>query len=1610
MVVTTIVEEGSLNAQDSISVVSGPMGVGPETSVSVTTAETHENETIDSTNIRDKVESSVLPVSSSTVGTEDAEGGKKKKKKKGSDSDNKEDESASKSKGKSKKSSEVTADTTRELLQIKITSIQISDLIPAHRFKKNSPWLKVDYGEKHWEHPYQHDTQGVKADFYDLEWDFILQRDTRHRNDLIVTVCSADVIVGRYMLAASEFMNMPVTKSGYFKVNGKVVNAMGIAGKIIVVFKKAIAEPPKAPRFIEATPYTVKANTLPHDTRSYIRVISIACADLKPIKTFELNSPYVQLTCGHEWKKTTDVQVGVGLSAKWNRLPWKLVMDKFYSLFIEVMSERELIGMVQLTLDELRNVSVDENGFTEIIRQLTDGSTFSGRIRILLFIQEMPSNADANTYHVDVPGLPYAEEYSREQQLTARGDIYARAKPPVNAALSLSSNLIRGAITYCPFVMRVSEAGCFDTKKCDPLRPNSLSISAACGGWGGSTFTVKNCGSDAYWVGLSANWRFIVDDGSKLHLNVWSRNAFVGSVTLSAREIMKNPIDPDGSTEIMLILKDEGKSTGRMRINCVFEYFRKGENTNYDPQPEAVVYVPPRAKKMEVDAYGEVPKYNLPAIAKVISISVVDLKSVHLVAKNSPRVKIVCDRKQALTTVMNRAGKSARWVDLDWDIPINEGCIMMIYCYSGDIQIGFMELNAHLIVEEPLDNYGMTVVSAFIRDHDGMSTGKLTIIFQLENVPDLDVYDSIVNGVDKDPYNVVKTKISHVVNEEIDPVLELMATQPFFSLKDATETGTGIMLSVQIIELDCTDLDAVHYFGKKNSPMVSAACGRWADTTSVQPNAGEATYWTGLDWKFLMDDQLNVQFVVGSGTKVIGSVKSSAKQFSVQRADQRGVKRVTLNMFKDKRGHPHFTGRLKVTYKLGVVRESQYIKRPRAIERIHVEELNIPFNAIVTKVVARGMPKVHTVGPNEPRFRMSYDDWSKTTSVCTTGDSEEAAWEGQTDLPTDEWTCSVCNEEMPFTFTMISSSELIGIAEVSAADVMAVPRTVRGVAEVVVTLMKNGKSNGRLQVFLKLINDKVAGPEISPEEEDAEQERLAAEEDKARERQQYWEAKQKLLGNDTIKNQQQQMESIISYHQLEKQKLEETQAETIRRVAAQAAMNRTRIETDMLKKGEEVLAIQHKMMLAEPLPHKYAPVGEYPAGYVPPDEHIAKLLKGSGLEGNDDDDYSEGFDPNGVIAFPPEISPTELAELQVAVTKETQGFQFRIKSDLQVAKEMVAAAGWTGFVVVFEDDAGDIQLVKVHQESLPQNSTASTSLKTSNPARIPNSVRLAGDDNSVLGMQDFDDDGSVVHAPTLKSSAKLINTKNANIPDFEGNLDDDASIAYSKKVSKNSTSNKSNKIAPLIDNEIDELSIIEDDGMVLIEKAGKLVKGGIAADSKAKAKTYDKSGLISNKFTDLSLDGLAHTKSRAVASAFALQIKGVAVLDVPSMHMMKKNSLKAVVTCTGAAAGVDGAGLSLETTEPVEYSTEVMELCGDIANWVNLTFDFPTVHGRRRQHIIIDISSGDKHVATVEWKTDDLYTESLIEKPGAVVRKFGELRDGSTFRGKIKLQYAIKAL
>ena len=98
------------------------------------------------------------------------------------------------------------------------------------------------------------------------------------RSDLVVTVCSAKLIIGRYILNSEEFVHIPDTKSGFFEVQGSIINGAGPAGQIKILFKKTSADrptgPKRSPRGVDGVeaPVADRAEMISTESFVYVKV------------------------------------------------------------------------------------------------------------------------------------------------------------------------------------------------------------------------------------------------------------------------------------------------------------------------------------------------------------------------------------------------------------------------------------------------------------------------------------------------------------------------------------------------------------------------------------------------------------------------------------------------------------------------------------------------------------------------------------------------------------------------------------------------------------------------------------------------------------------------------------------------------------------------------------------------------------------------------------------------------------------------------------------------------------------------------------------------------------------------------------------------------------------------------------------------------------------------------------------------------------------------------------------------------------------------------------------------------------------------------------------
>ena len=107
---------------------------------------------------------------------------------------------------------------------------------------------------------------------------------------------------------------------------------------------------------------------------------------------------------------------------------------------------------------------------------------------------------------------------------------------------------------------------------------------------------------------------------------------------------------------------------------------------------------------------------------------------------------------------------------------------------------------------------------------------------------------------------------------------------------------------------------------------------------------------------------------------------------------------------------------------------------------------------------------------------------------------------------------------------------------------------------------------------------------------------------------------------------------------------------------------------------------------------------------------------------------------------------------------------------------------------------------------------------------------------------------------------------------------------------------------------------------------------------------------------------------------------------------MSKNSLRVQLTCDNYA-----------------FTSDELPKCGDAGQWSNLNWKLGRVRGAAPDnHVTLTVQSGSSVVGTIDFSPDALFQKSLLERPGAVVKHFDEMKEGATFCAKVRFGYSVQ--
>jgi hypothetical protein len=703
-----------------------------------------------------------------------------------------------------------------------------------------------------------------------------------------------------------------------------------------------------------------------------ITITKLALLDMKSMHLLKRNRPYIELSCGTTQQRSS-VQENVEDSCTWDDVRWKVTLvSENANLIFLVYSEKASMGRFILTGDELTRLHRNKDNVVDVVGDVTLGAEFTAKISFQCKLHASPDSStfcttlsvgDDSTYVEEVPEVDYSQDVK------------------------------------LPCVITLHAVELTELPQMNKLRANSPQVVLTCGHFSSTTLSAINAGSSALWTEMDVS--FPIQDKLHIEWKVFSSFVEIGSMVLRAAELVKIPRDQNG---VQIITRDLHNGTDVCgKISVALSYSLEGRT--YTVGKLLTKLQQQAYKEPTIAGYGTLPlsdqisslnettevvldKYSsvagntmfqdsrsivdgdYPFRFTVTDIVANDLKSAHLLVKNSPSVCIVCGTMSATTKEIPRSGASAIWAGLTAVVFLHPNSSVRFSVFSKSVCIGSHTMECRTILDCTPDLSGNREAYITICDEDGKTTGKLKVTFVLEAVGSYTV-----------------------------------APPPF----DTSELRKGLdfPILVNIRTVSLFQLRAVHRYSS-NSPFIKANCGKWQGATTVLDYAGRDAKWRDMNWDFVVQRDTPLSLVVQSGTIVIGAKLLTPSELLEQNPNNQGLCEVTGTLV-DSAGRTLEAGQIRITYsyeahidensvnsdsdsegeaaELGGAEApnnfltllpsvssagaaGQHTTAPRAIGHIHL-----------LSITATNLSAVHTVTANSPFVKISCDDYRAVTPV-----------------------------------------------------------------------------------------------------------------------------------------------------------------------------------------------------------------------------------------------------------------------------------------------------------------------------------------------------------------------------------------------------------------------------------------------------------------------------------------------------------------------------------------------------------------------------------------------------------------------------------------------------
>jgi len=611
---------------------------------------------------------------------------------------------------------------------VTLYTVAIMETRNAHLFGKNSPFIKAACGN-YFELSKPHINSGTAAKWENMMWSIYMTDE----HTLKFTVQSESVVIGHVMLRARYLCSLPIDKFGLTALEMDLVDgrkSIGSAGRIRLICRieshfqeEDVSDDEELPDEKEAR-LNMVVRTDPKTGEEYevlipkvthTHILGVAVRDLRNMHTFVKNSPQVIMQCG-DFSEATSVQHVKGKNASWLDLAWYFYITQTSVIKLTINSGSALIGNIEMTTQELYNISPDDLNRAIIEKPIMFEGETLGYCKIQMILQaEMQDLKKSKSEDPDV-------DFKRFDHLADSG-----------------ANM-GTVILKAPVLFKVTKIVIMDVLPIHAgVVKNSPYVQLACGGFTRETSSRHRAGDSATWEGDDLNWDFVVADAKNILqitiLSGWSR---AGTLSILCSEVFKMPRNRQGELVLQGTLMKTYKkqvigeeyvvSVGKVRVTVVLSPFVTEEEQK-------------RLDREEMLSLHE--KFAVPrtlAFIDILKIEVKDCVQVYGLFNNSPQVHMSFGSYMNSTSAAFDSGSNAVWDNINWlNIPIRDKSIFQADVVSGNERLGSIRMSAQEFIRSvPVaagsrDTKGNIIMEIFGQIVDGeFAKGKIGIICRID--------------------------------------------------------------------------------------------------------------------------------------------------------------------------------------------------------------------------------------------------------------------------------------------------------------------------------------------------------------------------------------------------------------------------------------------------------------------------------------------------------------------------------------------------------------------------------------------------------------------------------------------------------------------------------------------------------------------------------------------------------------------------------------------------------------------------------------------------------------------------------------------------------------